>query len=155
VKDKAVTITIVAQTSSGPMTVTMKGDVAGDTMSGTGDYGSRGTGPWSAKRAPAAAADVMSGTWAVEVDTGQGTGTPTFTLKQEGEKLSGQYRGLFGEAPVTGTIKGNTFEFSVNVTVEGNTVRVTYAGTVEKDAMKGTVKFGDIGQGTFKGTRKP
>jgi hypothetical protein len=32
---------------------------------------------------------------------------------------------------------------------------VTYSGTVEKDTMKGTVKLGDLGEGTFKGTRKP
>ncbi len=123
-------------------------------MSGTADLGARGTGvPWSARRA-AAAVDV-AGTWAVEVDTGQGTGNPSFTFKQEGEKLSGQYRGLFGEAPVTGTIKGSAIEFWVDITVEGTKARVTYSGTVEKDTMKGIVKLGDLGEGTFKGTRKP
>ena len=42
----------------------------------------------------------------------------------------------------------------LDVTAEGNSVRVTYSGTVEKDTMKGTVKFGDLGEGTFTGTRK-
>jgi hypothetical protein len=56
---------------------------------------------------------------------------------------------------VTGTLNGTAIAFSVDVTAEGNTVRVTYSGTVEKDTMKGTVKFGDLGEGTFKGTRKP
>jgi hypothetical protein len=55
---------------------------------------------------------------------------------------------------VTGTITGNAIAFSVDVTAEGNTIRVTYTGTVEKDTMKGTVKFGDLGEGAFKGTRK-
>jgi hypothetical protein len=64
-------------------------------------------------------------------------------------------RGLFGEAPVTGTMNGSAIVFSVDVTVEGTArVTVTYSGTVEKDTMKGTVKFGDLGEGTFKGTRK-
>jgi hypothetical protein len=44
--------------------------------------------------------------------TQAGTGTPTVVLKQEGETLSGQYSGQLGEAPVTGTIKGNEFTFS-------------------------------------------
>lgn len=153
IKGNAVTIVITAQLSSGPATFTLTGEAAGDTMSGTGQFGARGEGTWIAKRA-VAASDV-TGTWGVEVDTGQGTGTPTFTFKQEGEKLSGQYRGLFGEAPLTGTIKGAAIEFWVDVSVEGTSIRVTYSGTVEKDTMKGTVKFGDVGQGTFKGTRKP
>lgn len=154
IKGKAVTILVTAQTQSGPATFALTGEVAGETMSGTGDYGARGSGPWSAKRPAAPAAVDVSGTWAIEVETGQGTGTPSFTFKQEGEKLSGQYRGLFGEAPVTGTIKGDAIVFSIDTTFEGNTVRVTYSGTVEKDTMKGTVKFGDLAEGTFKGTRK-
>ena len=147
VKDKAVTIVITAQTQSGPATFTLTGEVAGDAMSGTGAFGARGSGSWSAKRAAVPPAVDVTGTWAVEVETAQGSGTPTFTFKQEGEKLSGQYRGLFGEAPVSGTLNGNAFAFSVDVTADGNTVRVTYSGTVEKDAMTGTVKFGDLGEG--------
>jgi hypothetical protein len=161
VKDKVVTIVITTQSQGGPFT--LSGTVAADgTMSGTGEFGTRGNGQWSARRAaapgqgtPAAAtpADV-SGTWALEVETPQGKGTPTFTFKQEGEKLSGQYRGQFGEAPVNGTIKGRAIEFWIDVTVEGNSLRVTYSGTVEKDSMKGTVKLGDFGEATFTGARK-
>jgi hypothetical protein len=152
VKDTAVTIIVTAPTQ----TYTFSGEVAGDTMSGTADLGgARSSAPWSAKRKAEPSAADVTGTWAVEVETGQGTGTPTFTFKQEGNKLSGQYRGLFGEAPVTGTIDGSAIVFSVDATVEGNTVRVTYSGTVDKDTMKGAVKFGDLAEGTFKGTRKP
>lgn len=155
VKDRAVTMLITAQGQSGPQTFTLTGTVAADgTMSGTGDYGSRGTGPWTAKRPAAAAALDVTGTWGLEVETAQGKGTPTFTFKQDGEKLSGQYRGQFGEAPVNGTIKGSAIEFWVDVTVEGNSVRITYSGTVEKDSMKGTVKLGDFGEAPFTGTRK-
>ena len=153
-KDKAVTIIITTQNQSGPVTTALKGEVAGDAMSGTGEFGARGSGSWTAKRAAAPAAVDVTGTWALEVETAQGTGTPSFTFKQEGDKLSGQYRGMFGEAPVTGSINGSVIAFSVEVTAEGNTVRVTYSGTVDKDTMKGTVKLGDLAEGTFKGTRK-
>ncbi len=161
VKDKAVTMTITAQGQSGPIVFLLNGEIAADgTMSGTGDFGTRGTGQWTAKRPAAAAAAKaapgadVSGTWALEVETPQGKGTPTFTFKQDGEKLSGQYRGQFGEAPVNGTIKGSAIEFWVDVTVEGNSLRLTYSGTVDKDSMKGTVKLGDFGETTFTGMRK-
>src|SRR5580765_5922870 len=45
----------------------------------------------------------MTGKWTFNVTTDAGTGTPTFTIKQDGEKLSGHYVGTFGEADFTGT----------------------------------------------------
>jgi hypothetical protein len=101
-----------------------------------------------------AAIDV-SGTWNFQVEIGGTGGTPTMTFKQEGEKLSGQYSGQLGEAPLTGTLKGNAIEFSFDVSLEGNAIHIVYSGTVEKDSMKGTAKFGDFGDGTFTAKRKP
>src|SRR4026209_1156338 len=97
----------------------------------------------------------VSGTWNFQVEIGGNTGTPTMTFKQEGEKLTGRYTGQLGEAPLTGTLKGNAIEFSFDISIEGNTVRIIYAGTVEKDSMKGTAKFGDFGEGAFTAKRKP
>lgn len=154
VKDKVITIKLTAQTANGPVAITFSGAIEGDAMSGTGEFGGRGTGSWSAKRTPAAATTDVSGAWTLEVTTDQGSGTPTFTFKQEGEKLTGQYRGQFGEAPVTGTIKGSDIVFATDVAVEGTTARITYTGTVQKDTMKGTVRFAELAQGTFTGTRK-
>ena len=97
----------------------------------------------------------VAGVWALTVETAQGTGNPTLTLKQDGEKLTGTYASqFFGDRDVTGTIKGDAISFSFTVTMEGNTVTVTYSGTVEKDTMKGKVAFGDMGEGTFTGKKK-
>jgi hypothetical protein len=96
----------------------------------------------------------VTGTWAMTVESALGTGTPTFTLTQKGEEVTGTYRGAFGEAPVTGTLKGNVITMSFKATVQGQELKVDYTGTVEADAMKGKVKFGEWGEGTFKGTRK-
>jgi hypothetical protein len=97
----------------------------------------------------------VSGAWALTVDTGQGTGTPSVTFKQDGEKLTGTYSSqVFGEQQVTGTIKGNAITFSFTAALEGNKLTVTYTGTVEKDTMKGKVTLGDLGEGTFTGNRK-
>jgi len=47
--------------------------------------------------AQAAKTDV-TGKWTFTVETGAGSGTPTMTFKQEGEKLTGHYSGQLGEA---------------------------------------------------------
>jgi hypothetical protein len=64
----------------------------------------------------AAQSDVnVTGEWAFTVETPQGSGTPTFTFKQDGEKLTGNYKGQFGEAPLTGTVKGGEIKFTIKI----------------------------------------
>jgi hypothetical protein len=163
VKEKAVTIAFTVPTQSGPINVVLIGTAEGEagraasSMAGTVDLGSEGKGQWTATRpaaAPSTTTDV-SGAWAFIVEFGGGGGTPTMTFKQNGEKLTGQYVGQLGEAPLSGTVKGAAIEFTINLTIEGNAVSIQYAGTVEKASMKGTVKLGDMGEGTFTATKKP
>jgi len=90
----------------------------------------------------------VTGTWDFQVETGQGSGAPVFNLKQEGEKLTGDYKGTFGEAPVTGTVKGAKIEFSFKVTGDISAT-IAYTSTIEGDSMKGSVKLGDLGEGTW------
>jgi hypothetical protein len=92
-------------------TLTFSGAVEKDSMKGAVDFGGFGSGNWSAKRVADRAIDI-SGAWMFTVETDQGTGSPEFTFKQEGEKLTGIYRGMFGEAPVEGKVTGNKIEFS-------------------------------------------
>lgn len=106
------------------------------------------------KEPPAETKIDITGVWALEVITMGGTGTPTVTLKQDGEKLSGLYSGRYGDAEVSGSIKGAEFTFSFMMGEEGNPVAVIYTGKVDKDTMKGTVSLGDMGDGTFTGKKK-
>jgi hypothetical protein len=100
-------------------------------------------------QAPAAAD--LTGKWQLTVVSDAGTGTPTLTLKQTGDSLSGHYSSqLLGEADVAGAVKDGrvTFRF------ETQGVAVVYTGTVEsRDALKGTAKFGDVASGTFTAKR--
>ena len=96
----------------------------------------------------------VTGTWKVSVETQAGSGSPTVVLKQDGEKITGTYKGQFGEAPLTGSIKGNTIKFSFKVNAQGQDLQFDYAGTVDGKSMKGTVKLGDFGDGTFTATRE-
>lgn len=92
----------------------------------------------------------VSGTWIVDVQTDMGSGTPTFVLKQDGEKITGTYSGTLGEAPVTGTLKGNVLHLEFSI--EGN--RITYDGTASPTEISGKVNLADMAMGSFKGKRK-
>ena len=102
----------------------------------------------------ALAADAnVAGEWDFTVETQAGTGSPHFSLKQDGTALSGTYKGQLGEAPVTGTVKGNEVTINFKVNAQGTDLAITYSGTVEGDAIKGKVSLGELGEGTFTGKK--
>jgi hypothetical protein len=148
------------------MVFTYKGKVEKDSMKGDADFGGFATGTWSAvpykgdaapaaPSGPAAGSVNITGVWAFAVETAAGSGTPTFTFKQDGESLTGTYKGQFGEAPATGTVKGSAIKFTVKVNAQGQDITINYTGTIEnKDSMKGNAAFGDLGEGTWTAKRK-
>jgi hypothetical protein len=97
----------------------------------------------------------VSGKWMFQVETSAGSGTPTVTLKQDGEKLTGHYSSAqLGEADLTGTVKGRDIAFSFTASVQGMSINVSYSGTIENnDAMKGTVDLGGLADGKFTAKR--
>src|SRR5262247_140735 len=98
----------------------------------------------------------VTGKWSFQVQTSLGSGTPTISLKQDGEKLTGHYSGQLGEADLTGTVKGQSITFTFTVNVQGYEIVTTYTGTIEdKDSLKGTTRLGDLGDGTFTAKRMP
>jgi hypothetical protein len=105
-------------------------------------------------RALAADNAKVAGEWNLTVESPNGTGTPTANFKQDGENLTGTYKGRFGESPLQGSIKGDAIKFTVSVTTPNGGLQLEYSGTVDGDNMKGTVKFGEMGTGAFTGKRK-
>ncbi len=101
----------------------------------------------------AGAADV-TGTWIMAVETGAGSGTPTFVLVQKGEALTGNYKGQLGEAQVTGTVVGDDVLIQYTVDAQGQSLTVKYTGKVDGKTMSGKVSLGSFGEGTFKGTKQ-
>ena len=151
------------------MAITYKGKVEKDSMKGEADFGGLASGPWSAvphkegavapaasaASAPQAGGMNISGEWSVTVETSAGSGNPTFTFKQDGETLTGTYKGQFGESPLTGTVKGSDIKFTIKINAQGQDLTLEYSGKIEsKDSMKGTVKLGEMGEGTWTGKRK-
>jgi hypothetical protein len=165
VKGKQITFSYPYKTPDIDITITMTGELEGDALKGKADFGGLAEGDWSGKRGSMSAAATpaatqqssdkvdVTGSWVFEVETPQGSGSPTFTFKQEGEKLTGQYKGAFGEAPLTGTVKGNAIEFSFKVTGQIEAT-LTYKGTMDKSSGKGTLTIPEIGSGTWTAKRQ-
>ncbi len=100
------------------------------------------------------AADV-TGKWVLQVQLSAGSGSPTFTFQQSGERLSGRYQGALGEADVTGTVKGDDIEFQFTVKSDLGEWTAKYKGKVSGDAMRGRCDYGPAaGEGTFEGKRQ-
>ena len=97
----------------------------------------------------------LTGKWLFSVTTDAGTGTPTVTLKQKGDSLTGHYSSqTLGEADLTGTAKDRKVTFSFRVELQGTPLVVNYSGTIESNnAMKGTVDIGGAARGTFTAKR--
>ena len=167
VKGNEITMVMTVPFQGQDMVITYKGKIENNQMKGEADFGGLASGEWSAvphkegaaapaaSPAPAAApagggAANVSGTWNGTVETQAGSGTPTFIFKQEGESLTGTYKGQLGESPLKGTVKGSDISFTFKVNFQGQDFDVAYSGKIQADGtMKGKVKLGDLGDGDW------
>ncbi len=94
----------------------------------------------------------VTGKWFFTVVTPKGSGNPVVTFTQDGDKLTGHYAGSIGEAPLTGTIKGNdiTFQF----TTDPKAGPAIYTGKIiDPKKMSGAVDFAGKAKGTWEGKK--
>jgi hypothetical protein len=105
--------------------------------------------------APTGQENEVTGTWDLSVTSDSGSGDAVLVLKQQGQDLSGTYKGRMGEAPVSGSVNGSRIRFTVRLRFRDMSFNVSYSGTVQGDRMEGTVDFGDGRTGTWKATRRP
>jgi hypothetical protein len=96
----------------------------------------------------------VSGAWTMTVESPMGTRDSSAEFSQAGEQLSGKVVSPRGEVPIKGTIKGDDVAFGMNVNMQGQSLQIDYNGKVAGDAMSGTVKFGDFGDGKWTAKRK-
>ena len=76
----------------------------------------------------------VAGTWKVSVSGGAGSAEQTIILKQDGNKITGTFKGPRQSGPLEGTVEGNNISFHV-----ATRVPLDYKGTVDGDSMKGTM----------------
>lgn len=169
VKGKTVTVRFNITRDQGPLAIQLDGTVDGDTIKGSIGAGGQVAGTWVATKSKdtkesasstasststastASTAPSVTGTWNVTIELPNMTATPTMVLKQDGEKVTGEYvSAQYGKFPMTGTVKGTDVVMSFEMNVEGTGLAVTYTGKIEKDGtITGSVNYGDMMSGTF------
>lgn len=173
-KGNAVTVWFTITTQNGPVAIQLDGTVDGETIKGSIGAGGQVAGTWVATKSKdtkesassttsststastSAPAPSVTGTWNVTIELPNMTANPTMVLKQDGEKVTGEYvSAQYGKFPMTGTVKGTDVVMSFQMNVEGTGLEVTYTGTIEKDGtIKGSVTYGDMMSGTFTASMK-
>jgi len=94
-------------------------------------------------RSPAQGAN-LSGEWVFSVSMARNNFEETFVFTQEGEKLTGTYKGEFGAKTITGTVRGDQVVVVVEVVRERRNVKATYTGTIENAGqMIGRLQYVD------------
>jgi hypothetical protein len=76
----------------------------------------------------------VAGTWKIAVAGQSGSAEQTIVLKQDGNKITGTFKGPRQSGTLEGLIDGNKITFHVNTRVA-----LDYKGTVDGDSMKGTM----------------
>lgn len=101
----------------------------------------------------AAAAQSLTGDWDASMNTPGGTSNFRLILKQDGEKLSGTVKREAGDAPLEGTVSGNTVKFSYTIAYNGNPITLTMTAVVAGDEMKGEVDIASQTKDVFQAKR--
>lgn len=101
----------------------------------------------------ALAANPIDGTWKGDFKSPDGNAmTLTFTLKADGDKLTGSVDGGMGTTPFSsGSITGDAFDFKVPM----NDTTIDHKGTVSGDTITMMVAFGDQAPSPMTLTRVP
>ena len=76
----------------------------------------------------------VAGTWKIAVAGQSGSAEQTIVLKQDGNKITGTFKGPRQSGTLEGLVDGNKITFHVNTRVG-----LDYKGTVDGDSMKGTM----------------
>jgi hypothetical protein len=90
----------------------------------------------------------VTGKWVAQIPGRQGTTETTFTLKADGEKLTGAVSNPQGEDPISeGKITDGDISFVVAVSFGGNKMKLLYKGKVSGDEIKFTRQIQGDGMG--------
>lgn len=168
VKGKSLSVWFNYNANGQAIPIEMVGTIDGDSAKGTMTAGGSPAGDWTATRDKSAAKDTkepaeassgatdVSGTWNASLQLDTISATPSFTLKQDGSKLTGEYVSQqYGKFPLAGEVTGTAVTFTVSMNIEGNAMNAVYSGVLQADgSLKGSVDIGGAMSGTFSATRK-
>jgi hypothetical protein len=96
----------------------------------------------------------VTGDWDVTVVSPQGTNTTPVTFKQEGDKVSGVFKGAQGSLPFEGgTVTGSELKFTFTITTQGMQLPITLVGKIEGETIAGKADFGGFAEGDWTAKR--
>jgi len=172
--DATVAATIDVQGMS--LTLTFKGKITGDTFNGTVQFGEFGEGPFTGKRAgaaapaaataaarPAPAASAAStapssgnasGKWDVILSlAGAGDFPMTATLTQTGANVTGMISSQAGDVPVTGTLTDNALNVKFTAQTPNGDIPVILTGTLAGNTFTGKATIEGLGEADWTAKR--
>jgi len=88
----------------------------------------------------------VDGRWDITINFVHGTGNYTAFFEQQGQKLTGTYRGQFIEGALDGKVQGDEVQFRGTLKIEGTHLFYNSTGTMGGNEMKGTVKMEEYGE---------
>ena len=108
-----------------------------------------------------ALAQDVAGEWEMTTAGGRGGrgggGAQTFTIEQDGEKITVTMEGRMGEMTGKGTIKDNQIEWTFTMETPRGDMKMAYTGTVDGDSMSGQSKMSmgeNVREGEWTAKRK-
>jgi hypothetical protein len=148
-KGADVTLKFTVNVNGTELLVTLKGKLEGGELKGGADFGGVADGDWTARKAKLAFAQSLSGDWDISLNTPIGPAQSRASLKHEGENLSGRIKTMFGEFPISGTLKDKDVTLKYTISADGNSLTVTLTGKLEGETMKGSADFETAGEGDW------
>lgn len=104
---------------------------------------------------PQGAPAQLAGNWAVEIKYKRGIGEQGFTLKQDGNALTGTQVGEVYRAELKGIVHADHLELTSEMEVPGNSISWTFRGVASGDSISGTVHMGEYGEATWTAVKHP
>jgi len=95
----------------------------------------------------------VAGAWDLAINGPEGPVTATATLKQDGEKVTGEIESPAGKAELSGTLKGKTLNMAFTIQSPNGPIDIKVNGEVDGASMKGVIDFG-MGMADFTAKKK-
>ncbi len=96
----------------------------------------------------------VAGEWTLSLSFVAGTAEHTAVITQEGDKLTGTYKGTRLEGPLSGRVSGDTVELYGRLRNESTDVTFHYTGKVAGETISGTVDMGEYWTAAFTAKKK-
>ena len=96
----------------------------------------------------------VDGAWKLTITTPRGTRDAEVDFKTDGGQLSGTWSGPQGEPQdFTGTVEDAALYWTVKRSGPQGEMILEFNGKLDGDKITGKVQLGQVGSGTFEGTR--